>query len=47
MSALWSAALSAEMENLKLARTRDELLPLLMSGKVSVTDAEAIAEGAV
>ncbi|MFH5207413.1 restriction endonuclease subunit S [Antrihabitans sp. NCIMB 15449] len=28
-------------ENLALARTRDELLPLLMSGKVRVKDAEA------
>ncbi|BBY96923.1 restriction endonuclease subunit S [Mycolicibacterium fallax] len=43
MGALWSAALAAEIENLKLARTRDELLPLLMSGRLRVKDAEAIA----
>ncbi len=30
-----------------LARARDELLPLLMSGKVRVKDAEAIVEEAV
>lgn len=30
-------------ESARLARTRDELLPLLMSGKVRVTDAAAIA----
>ena len=31
-------------ENVSLARTRDELLPLLMSGKVGVKDAERAAE---
>lgn len=41
MSALWFRALASEQENLLLARTRDELLPLLMSGKVRVKDAEA------
>jgi type I restriction enzyme S subunit len=30
-------------QNQLLARTRDELLPLLMSGKVSVRDAQAVA----
>lgn len=29
------------VENESLARTRDELLPLLMSGKIRVKDAEA------
>lgn len=42
MSALWSAALAAEVENLRLAATRDELLPLLMSGRVTVKAAEQI-----
>ena len=32
-------------ENVKLATTRDELLPLLMSGKVRVRDAEKIMSG--
>lgn len=31
------------VENERLARTRDELLPLLMSGKLCVKDAEAVA----
>lgn len=36
-----------QSENLTLTKTRDELLPLLMSGKISVTEAgeEAIAAG--
>lgn len=42
MSALWSAALAAEVENLRLAATRDELLPLLMSGRVTVKASEQI-----
>jgi type I restriction enzyme S subunit len=33
---------SARSESLALAHTRDELLPLLMSGKVGVKDAEAV-----
>ncbi|MDF8263738.1 restriction endonuclease subunit S [Luteipulveratus flavus] len=41
MTSLWERALSAEMENERLAATRDALLPLLMSGKVRVKDAEA------
>ncbi len=44
MTSLWAAALAAEIENLKLLATRDELLPLLMSGKVRVKDAETTAE---
>ncbi|SLF17922.1 type I restriction-modification system specificity subunit [Mycobacteroides abscessus subsp. bolletii] len=43
MSVLWDRALAAERENLKLAKTRDELLPLLMSGKLRVKDVETIA----
>lgn len=33
--------------NFQLARTRDELLPLLMSGKITVKDAEAVVSDAV
>nr|WP_275587571.1 restriction endonuclease subunit S [Arthrobacter roseus] len=46
MENLWSLVLSAEMENLDLATTRDALLPQLMSGKLKVKDAEAILEDA-
>jgi len=35
-------ALSAEAESEVLARTRDELLPLLMNGRISVKDAERV-----
>lgn len=41
---LWSRALSAEMENEVLTRTRDELLPLLMDGRITVKDAERAVE---
>lgn len=37
-------ALNAEGESEVLARTRDELLPLLMSGRITVEDAEHAAE---
>ena len=37
---LWMLATQAEQENQTLARTRDELLPLLMSGTITVRDAE-------
>jgi type I restriction enzyme S subunit len=47
MSGLWKVALTTEIENLKLAATRDELLPLLMTGKIRVTDAEKSVEGVV
>lgn len=47
MSALWERALAAEQENLQLESTRDQLLPLLMSGKVRVRDAEKVLEGVV
>jgi len=40
MSGLWQRALAAEIENETLAATRDGLLPLLMSGKLRVKDAE-------
>jgi type I restriction enzyme S subunit len=43
MTGLWEAALAAEVESLKLTQTRDELLPLLMSGKVRVRDADRAA----
>lgn len=35
MESLWDRALAAELENLRLAQTRDELVPLLMSGRIS------------
>lgn len=47
MSGLWDRALAAERENLRLATTRDELLPLLMSGKARVRDAEKFVEEVV
>lgn len=40
---LRSVNLRAE-ENQKLARTRDELLPLLMDGRITVKDAERVVE---
>jgi type I restriction enzyme S subunit len=45
MGGLWDRALAAEVESLKLTATRDELLPLLMSGNVRVRDAEKVVEG--
>ena len=47
MTSLWQAALAAEIENLKLIKTRDELLPLLMSGKVRVKNAAKVVRGAL
>lgn len=38
---------SALMENRKLAKTRDELLPLLMSGRLRVKDADSVVGEAV
>lgn len=38
---------AAHSENRRLERTRDELMPLLMSGKVRVRDAEKVVEGVV
>ena len=45
MSSSWTRALAAEVESLQLAATRDELLPLLMSGRLRVKDAERVVEG--
>lgn len=45
MAGLWEVALTSEVENLKLAASRDELLPLLMAGKIRVKDAEKSLEG--
>ena len=44
-SLLRSVNLRAE-ENQRLARTRDELLPLLMDGRITVKDAERVVEEA-
>ncbi|MBY6685142.1 restriction endonuclease subunit S [Rhodococcus sp. BP-149] len=43
MQGCWDLALATEIENLHLARTRDEILPLLMSGQMTVKDAESRA----
>lgn len=40
LSSIHQRALSAEAENTVLGSTRDELLPLLMNGRVTVKDAE-------
>ena len=42
-----AAGEAAVTESWKLARTRDELLPLLMSGKITVKDAEKVVSDAV
>ena len=42
-----ASRVSAARERTVLARTRDELLPLLMSGRVRVKDAEKVVEGVV
>ena len=42
-NSLWRLATSLEIQNLQLARTRDELLPLLMSGRITVGEAEDVA----
>ena len=47
MSALWSRALAAEIESEQLATLRDTLLPHLMSGRLTVRDAEARVEAAL
>lgn len=47
MSGLWSTALAAEIETLAVERTRDTLLPLLMSGKLTVKAAESLVEDVV
>ena len=45
-SSLWDTAVSLEKENVSLAKIRDELLPLLMSGKITVKEAEQKATAA-
>ena len=47
VAAVHSRALAAERESEELARTRDELLPLLMSGKITVEQAETQVEEVV
>ena len=44
---IWDRAIAAEQESVRLAATRDELLPLLMSGKITVKDAEKTVEEVV
>lgn len=46
LNALEDLIVALEEENLTLARTRDELLPLLMSGKITVKEAEQEATSA-
>lgn len=41
---LWERCVAAEQESTRLAATRDELLPLLMRGKIAVKDAERLVE---
>lgn len=45
-SSLWDTAVSLEKEIVSLSKTRDELLPLLMSGKITVKEAEQEAAAA-
>lgn len=47
MSGLWSTAVAAEVETLAIERTRDTLLPLLMSGTLTVKAAESLVEEVV
>lgn len=47
MTGFWELELELELESRRLACTRDELLPLLMSGKISVKDAEKVVSDAV
>lgn len=47
LAALDAHALALEDENDRLSATRDELLPLLMSGKIRVRDAEKVVEEVV
>lgn len=46
-ASLVQRAAAANDENLRLAATRDELMPLLMSGKITVKDAEKTVEEVV
>ena len=45
ITALGRTVAHVRSENASLSKTRDALLPLLMSGKVTVKDAESVAEG--
>ena len=45
LDALWDAALATEQESETLIRTRDGLLPLLMSGRLRVKDVGRAIEG--
>jgi len=47
MAALWHKALAAERESLHLAQLRDTLLPHLMSGRLSVRQAEHTVSNAL
>lgn len=47
MTALWNRALAAEKESLALTELRDTLLPHLMSGRLTVRDAEKTVSDAV
>jgi type I restriction enzyme S subunit len=47
ISALGEHVAHVHVENVSLATTRDALLPLLMSGMVTVRDAESVVEGVV
>ncbi|MGC3993497.1 MAG: restriction endonuclease subunit S [Propionicimonas sp.] len=47
MTALWDRALAAEVESLKLADLRDTLLPHLMSGRITVREAEQQVEAVI
>lgn len=44
---MWERAVAAEQESVRITATRDELLPLLMSGKITVKDAEKTVEEVV
>ena len=44
MQSLWDRALAAEVESLRLAELRDTLLPHLMSGRLTVREAEKQVE---
>lgn len=43
LETLWAVACDLDQESTELSRQRDELLPLLMSGKVRARDLEAVA----
>ena len=47
LASLLARAVQAEQESARLAATRDDLLPLLMSGKITVKDAEKTVEEVV